>query len=316
MKASQIPVIDIAELGNRKTQAAVNDACREWGFFQVVNHGLEPGVIAALQNEMSLFFAQPTNVKREISRTTDNPWGFFDQELTKNTPDWKEIFDYGPMDDAKQPQWPQSLPGFKPAVLAYYTACENLAFRLLEIIAANLGMPTDYLNRDFKPNHTSFLRMNYYPVCPTPEFPAGLDKPSYGHLGINHHTDAGAVTVLLQDDQAGLEVYRGKQWHLVETRSDALVINIGDIVQVWSNDQYHAPLHRVRANAKAERFSVPFFFNPAYQSDYAPLPTMVDNKQPARYRAINWGEFRALRAGGDYADSGEEVQISHYRTTQ
>ncbi|MCH8960294.1 MAG: pantetheine-phosphate adenylyltransferase [Bacteroidetes bacterium] len=164
-------------------------------------------------------------------------------------------------------------------------------------------MPADYLNRDFKPSHTSFLRMNYYPVCPTPEFPAGLDKPSSGHLGINHHTDAGAVTVLLQDDQAGLEVYRGKQWHLVETRSDALVINIGDIVQVWSNDLYHAPLHRVRANAKAERFSVPFFFNPAYQSDYAPLPTMVDSKQPARYRAINWGKFRALRAGGDYADS-------------
>ena len=244
MKPSQIPVIDITELGNRKTQAAVNDACREWGFFQVVNHGLEPGVIAALQNEMSLFFAQPTTVKREISRTTDNPWGFFDQELTKNTRDWKEVFDYGPMDDVKQPQWPQSLPGFKPAVLAYYSACEKLAFPMLEIIAANLGMPADYLNREFKPSHTSFLRMNYYPVCPTPEFPAGLDKPSYGHLGINHHTDAGAVTVLLQDDQAGLEVYRGKQWHLVETRSDALVINIGDIVQVWSNDLYHAALDR------------------------------------------------------------------------
>ena len=118
MKPSQIPVIDIAELGNRKTQAAVNDACREWGFFQVVNHGLEPGVIAALQKEMSLFFAQPTKVKREISRTTDNPWGFYDQELTKNTLDWKEVFDYGPMDDAKHTQWPQSLPGFMPAVPA------------------------------------------------------------------------------------------------------------------------------------------------------------------------------------------------------
>jgi isopenicillin N synthase-like dioxygenase len=133
-----------------------------------------------------------------------------------------------------------------------------------------------------------------------------------GYLGINHHTDAGALTLLLQDEQPGLEVFHDGAWKLVEPLPDALVVNIGDIVQVWSNDQYRAPLHRVLANADAERFSVPFFFNPAYSTVYAPLPSTVDTQRPPRYRPINWGEFRAHRAAGDYADAGEYHQISHY----
>jgi len=185
--------------------------------------------------------------------------------------------------------------------------------RLIGAISVNLGMPRDYLNRYFRPAHSSFLRLNYYPVCPAPERPVDVRTPRAGHLGVNHHTDAGALTLLLQDEQPGLEVFRAGQWHLVAPRADALVINIGDIVQVWSNDQYRAALHRVLANSTAERFSAPCFLNPDYRAHYAPLPTTVTPENPAQYRPINWGEFRARRAAGDYADHGEEVQIDHYR---
>ena len=89
-------------------------------------------------------------------------------------------------------------------------------------------------------------------------------------------------------------------------------MNIGDIVQVWSNDRYTAALHRGLVSADAERFSAPFFFNPAYSTEYAPLPSTVDAQHPPRYRPINWGEFRARRAAGDYADHGEYHSISHY----
>jgi len=254
--------------------------------------------------------------KQTISRTQDNPWGFFDRELTKNTRDWKQVFDYGPGDGPMMPQWPQALPGFGPAVRAFYSACESLAFRLLAALSINLGMCADHLARGFRPLHTSFLRLNYYPVCPVPARPAGVCTPTTGHLGVNHHTDAGALTLLLQDEQPGLEVFRAGRWHLVEPRGDALVVNIGDIVQVWSNDRYRAALHRVTANAGAERFSAPFFLNPAYETSYAPLPTMVDAQRPARYHTINWGEFRARRVAGDYADYGEEVQIDHYQVNE
>lgn len=309
---TNIPVIDIERLHDASTLTALDSACRDWGFFQVCNHGIDGALIERLQAEMRAFFGQPQAVKREIRRTPENSWGFYDQELTKNTRDWKEIFDYGPAAGAKVPQWPEAMPDFRSTILDYYAASEALAFRLLIAIAVNLGVKSNSLIAGFVPQHSSFLRLNYYPPCPEPERPGDVSTPKKGHLGLNHHTDAGALTLLLQDDVAGLEVYREGEWHLVEPRRDALVINIGDIVQVWSNDRYQAALHRVLANSNAERFSVPFFFCPAYSTDYAPLPTTVDTKSPAHYRAINWGEFYNLRAAGDYADYGEEVQISHY----
>jgi len=310
--SQNIPVIDIAHLRDPETLAALDTACREWGFFQVVNHGIDQRTIDAVLEQSREFFYQPSAVKGAIARTAENSWGFNDKELTKNTRDWKEIFDVGPAEGGKVPQWPEAMPEFRAGVLDYYAACEALAFRLLIAIAANFRVPSNCLLAGFLPRHSSFLRLNYYPRCPEPERPESIGTPGHGHLGLNHHTDAGALTLLLQDQQAGLEVFHDGAWNLVEPRRDALVVNIGDIVQVWSNDRYQAALHRVLANSEAERFSVPFFFCPSYQADYAPLPTMVDRSAPARYRAINWGEFYALRAAGDYADYGEEVQISHY----
>ncbi len=308
-----VPVISIARLEAADTLAALDAACRDWGFFQVVDHGVPTAVTTRLLHAMRAFFAQPAADKRRIQRTADNPWGFYDQELTKNTRDWKEIYDYGPADGGHlRPQWPAGMPAFRSAVRDFYDAGEALAFRLLAALSTNLGMPPGHLAAGFAPAHSSFLRLNCYPVCPAPERPEGLAPARRGHLGINHHTDAGALTVLLQDDQPGLEVFRQGGWHLVEPRADALVINIGDIVQVWSNDRYRASLHRVLAHPERERFSAPFFLNPAYTTDYAPLPGTVDAGHPARYRPINWGEFRRGRAAGDYADVGHEIQISDF----
>ncbi|MGD8341781.1 MAG: 2OG-Fe(II) oxygenase family protein [Gammaproteobacteria bacterium] len=313
MSIQNIPVIDIAKLRDPRTLESLDRACRDWGFFQVVNHGIETACIDAVMREARRFFSQPLERKREISRTAENPWGFYDRELTKNTRDWKQIFDYGPGEsDTRCAQWPESLPEFRTSVLDYYAACEALAFRLLIALSVNLKVTSTCLLQGFVPEHSSFLRLNYYPPCPEPERPEDVATPKTGHLGLNHHTDAGALTLLLQDQQAGLEVYRAGEWHLVEPRDGAIVVNVGDIVQVWSNDRYRAALHRVLANADAERYSVPFFFSPAYTTNYAPLPTMVGDETPAQYRNINWGDFYGKRSAGDYADLGEEVQISHY----
>jgi isopenicillin N synthase-like dioxygenase len=86
---------------------------------------------------------------------------------------------------------------------------------------------------------------------------------------------------------------------------------VGDVIQVWSNDRYHSPLRRVCCQRGATRMSIPFFFNPKDSFSYAPLEG--SSAEPARYRPINFGEFRRRRASGDYADLGEEVQIDQYR---
>lgn len=313
MSPMSIPVIDVSDPERPETCRAIDAACRDWGFFQAVGHGVEPRLVATLQRQMRAFFAQPADEKRKILRTAENPWGFYDRELTRHTPDWKQIYDVGPPEGGViVPQWPKGLPAFKPAIEQFYEESNELALRILGAIAVSLGVPARSLDGYFRPAHTCFLRLNYYPKCPTPERPGDCSVARVGHLGVNQHTDAGAVTVLLQDEQPGLEVFHDGAWHVVEPRADALVINIGDIVQVWSNDQYRAALHRAFVQAEAERFSVAFFLNPPYSADYAPLPSVIDPAHPARYRPINWGEFRARRTAGDYAHAGEYAQISQY----
>jgi len=304
-----VPVIDIDRLDQADTLAAIDHACREWGFFQVVGHGVGDDLAAEIMNEGRRFFAMPREHKLELERTERNPWGYFDRELTKNEVDWKQVFDVGPCDKAAGivAQWPSWTPSFQSSVLKYYDAAETLAFALLAAIERNLGAPSGDLSCDFTPRHTSFLRLNYYPPH------AGAPTAPTDLMGVNEHTDAGVLTVLLQDDQAGLEGFRNDGWHLVEPRRDALVINIGDILQVWSNDQYQAALHRVVTNTTDDRISVPFFLSPSYGTNYAPLPSTVDAAHPARYRPINWGEFRSARTAGDFADLGEEIQITHFR---
>jgi len=304
-----LPVIDVGRFAGTGWYPALDAACRTWGCFQIVNHGVPADVLDATLQAMRRFFALSEAAKRRIERTRDNAWGFFDRELTKNVRDWKEIFDVGPEADdgpmaGSRPQWPDGLPGFREAVEGFYEAADDVAARVLEGISSNLGMAPDFLGAGFAPDHTSFLRLNYYPVCTAPD----------AHLGISHHTDAGALTVLLADAEPGLQFLHESVWHTVEPLPGALTINIGDIVQVWSNDRYTAPVHRVLASATAERYSAPFFYNPSYRADYAPLPGVIDTQHPARYRPINWGEFRAGRAAGDYANYGEEIQISHFRT--
>jgi len=312
MDYSALPAINYATLHQADTLRTLDSACRNWGAFQLVGHPLSQPLQTSLSESMSSFFHLPQADKKQIERSEANPWGFYDQELTRQSPDWKEVYDYGLAEGAAmKPQWPAQVPNFKSAISSYYQACETVAFELLTAIAGNLGAPAEQMHKCFRPQHSSFVRLNYYPLCAQPAAPCGDEAASEGFLGVNPHTDAGALTLLLQDQQAGLEVYREQQWHAVA--ADSLVVNLGDILQVWSNDRYRAPLHRVRANSEAERFSAPFFFNPSYDTQYRPLPATVDHKHPAHYNAIEWGEFRRQRATGDYANHGQEIQISQFR---
>ncbi len=316
---THIPVIDIRRLDDDAgALRQVHEACRDWGFFQIVGHRVPADLLTATHAAMRAFFQLPIEAKRAIERTATNSWGFYDRELTKNTRDWKQIFDVGPDETDGRlagsfAQWPAEPPEFRRTIEAFYAACEALSYRMLNAISRCLQMPASHLDETFGPDHSSFLRLNYYPIC---DAPAAPDTPlgGAGNFGINHHTDSGAITILLQDEQPGLQVYRRGTWTLVEPNPDALVVNIGDVVQVWSNDRYPAALHRVIASHATDRYSAPFFFNPAPHATYAPLPSVLSESEPARYRPINWGEFRASRTAGDYADYGDEIQISHYRT--
>lgn len=306
-----IPTLSLARLEEPDTLDELDRACREPGIFHLLDHGFDEARLDSVLHEMRRFFALPIADKRKIERTAENPWGWYDRELTKNVRDWKEILDIGARDGAHEPQWPSGLPGFREIVEEFARTCESIARRIVAAIARNLDADPASLTREFE-RSTSFLRLNHYPPCANPAPPDSPTVPRVGRLGIGHHTDAGAVTVLLQDDRPGLQYECGGRWHDALPRRGALLVNLGDIVQVWSNDRYRAPLHRVLAHASHERYSAPYFYNPSYATTYAPLPSVCRDERP-RYRPIRWGEFRSGRAAGDYADLGEEIQIAHFR---
>ena len=289
----------------------LDEACRKWGFFELVNHPISEALCHEMLAAMSHFFSLPKATKLSCERSESNHWGYYDRELTKNVQDWKELYDVGPQRGPCIPQWPEGEAGFRATTEAFYAGCESTALALVGSIARALGEAPQVLLDGFR-EHSSYLRLNFYPLCDNPapgDTPTGEHR---GHLGISHHSDAGAVTILLQDGQPGLQVERDGTWHDISASPGAILVNIGDVVQVWSNDRYIAPVHRVLANEAELRYSAPFFLNPSFDASYAPVESITQREAPL-YRAIAWQEFREGRARGDYADYGHEVQISDYR---
>lgn len=326
-----IPEIDISPLrgpGGGKAAAvdAIAEACGRWGFFQAVGDGIPAGLMGRVWRQARQFFALPHEEKLAISRTKENPHGYYDRELTKNARDLKEVFDYGSVPHPELPadhpenrlavdghnRWPASLPEFQPTMIEHYRACEALAFTLMEAFCLGLGAPRDRLARHFEGGHASFARLNHYPLDDPLEEEHAAGAASLGDLALHHHTDAGLLTVLMQDREGGLQILAGDEWIDIEPIDGALVVNVGDMMQVWSNDRYRSALHRVLHREKRERYSVPFFFNPSYDADCAPLDELTRDEGP-HYRPVNWGTFRQLRTDGDYADLGPEVQLDDYR---
>jgi len=303
--AGQVPVIDF-QSPRVQLREDLAWACANWGIFHIVNHPISAALTVGVADASAAFFAQPLGAKQALSRTLENPWGYYDRELTKNLRDRKEIFDVGP--DFTVP-WPAHPGNFRTAVEAFSIACYELGLTLLEQLGDILGNQGDTLRAAFEPRHSSFTRLNYYPVA---DALANSDAKPAGPLGISRHTDAGGLTLLLQDEVSGLQAYHNG-WRDVAPVPGALTVNLGDMLQVWSNDRFRAPLHRVRASVDRDRYSIAFFMNPARECVVEPLlPPVVTSARP-HYRAVPWSEFRDLRAQGDYGDYGEEVQIAHYR---
>ncbi|MEC4674800.1 MAG: 2-oxoglutarate and iron-dependent oxygenase domain-containing protein, partial [Nitrospirota bacterium] len=171
-----IPIIDIAPLKRRNGQRKdtidqIREACRDWGFFHITGHDLSADLISRVWWETKRFFAFPFQTKKTVERSKDHARGWFNRELTKNIRDMKEVFDFGGIphpelldnDPANWTrdgwnQWPKPslCPAFKATMWEYFTACERVAFTLLEAVGESLSVPGDCITRDFQNNHTSF----------------------------------------------------------------------------------------------------------------------------------------------------------------
>ncbi|OAY29432.1 protein DMR6-LIKE OXYGENASE 2 [Manihot esculenta] len=322
----EIPVIDLSASSPSDSQELVSkigEACKNYGFFQVINHGVPLELRQKTEKVAKEFFDQSMEEKRKVKRNEVDPMGYYDSEHTKNVRDWKEVFDYLVLDPTLIPasadpddkelrtltnQWPEYPFEFREQCQGYTKQVEKLAFKLLELISMSLGLPADRLNGYFK-DQISFARLNHYPPCPSPHLA----------LGVGRHKDGGALTVLAQDEVGGLEIARRSdgEWIPVKPIPDAFIINIGNCMQVWSNDLYWSAEHRVVVNSEKERFSMPFFFFPSHYVQIKPLEELVNEQNPPKYKEFNWGKFFASRNRSDYKQQEvENVQIDHYKASE
>ncbi|XP_057966528.1 jasmonate-induced oxygenase 2-like [Malania oleifera] len=330
IEAGGIPLIDLSAanspdaLSNPSAIAGlvaeIGEACENWGFFQVINHGVPAEIRERIENAAREFFAQPAEEKRKVRKDERRALGYCATEHTKNVRDWKEVFDFiskvptvipasHEADDRELKelvnQWPEYPPDLRDVCEEYGGEMEKLAFKLLGLISLSLGLPADRLNGFFE-DHTAFMRLNHYPPCQAPHLA----------LGIGRHKDSGALTVLAQDDVGGLEVKRKADgvWVFAKPTPDAYIINVGDIVQVWSNDRYESVEHRVKVNPDRERFSIPYFLNPSQHVNVQPLKELTSEENPAKYEEYNWGKFFANRKRSNSKKLNvENIQIYHFK---
>jgi len=182
-------------------------------------------------------------------------------------PDYKEIFDTGPHQKIKDEfkeltyysknLWPEQLPFFEKKINEYYDLCTQVGMNVISFIEHSLKLSKNFFSDKFD-YPMSLLRCNYYPPRKSM-----LSNKDYG---IAPHTDYGCLTILLTDNNPGLEIKNpSDEWELVLPKEEEIIVNFGDMIEFWSNKKIKATSHRVFGNSD-ERFSVPFFFNPQYDT--------------------------------------------------
>ncbi|KAJ4981482.1 hypothetical protein NE237_032319 [Protea cynaroides] len=289
----KIPVIDLNRLNG--SNEADKEECKreiarasiEWGFFQIVNHGIPQEVWQRMQLEQVNLFRQSFEKKAGKGKGENLPglsgnsyrWGTPTAKCLKQF-SWSEAFHISLTDVFTSGQ-PNSFSGGRIYSVRCLTIAEfaaivsSLAHLIAEILAENLGLKSLFFKENCLPN-TSYLRMNRYPPCPLPGKVFGLTP----------HTDTDFLTIVYQDQVGGLQLVKDGRWVTVKPNPEALIINIGDLFQAWSNDVYMSVKHRVMTNGQVERFSVAYFLCPSYD-------TMIQSdKEPQVYRKFSYREYK------------------------
>jgi len=316
----QVPTIDLkAAEHDLEVLEPLDAACRDHGFFLLKNHGMDQA-IDDMWSASENFFSGPSELKRAVMRTDDIPLGYFDRELTKRKRDLKEVFDYMQprADGSDVNQWPKQSDAFYEALNQFFVEASAVAERTLNLVyraligdsAARSGLPEG-------DPRTSTVRLNYYPVSDPLSVDEQAQTRSLGDMALHHHTDPGVITLLLQDMTGGLQTHsRSEGWIDVPPEAGTIVVNLGDALQVWTNDVYRAAVHRVQPmrsiGSETGRFSTPFFFNPKRDAMLEPL-TALSSDTPV-YRSFTWREYIKGRVDDNFADLGEDdIQIDRFK---
>ncbi|WJX71316.1 hypothetical protein P8452_55322 [Trifolium repens] len=279
-----IPIIDFTNWDDPKVQDSIFSAATIWGFFQIVNHGIPINVLDDLKASVHRFFELPVEVKKSVKENSPPEVVRLATSFSPHAESVLEWKDYLQLVYASEEKihtyWPAVC---KDEALEYMKYAEVFIKKLLHVLLKKLNVKELDKEREQTLMGAMILGFNYYPACPEPELVAGVCP----------HSDISSITVLLQDDIGGLYV-RGKDgdsWINIPPVNGALVINIGDVLQIMSNGRYKSIEHRVVANRNKTRISMPIFVNPAPDSVIGPLPEILENGDEPQYKQIVFSDY-------------------------
>jgi len=307
-----IPVIDVSPLWNGSARAVkevaqqITNASTEVGFFYVRGHNVDRDLMSAVYFAAKYFFCLPAETKQAIKVNSAHrgyvPFAQTTQPGRKHS-DLKESFNFAYPFSPEDPemsagrtliglnQWPIGEPRWRALLEAYYAAIFELGQRILQGFAVALDLPAEFFREVYRKPLVRARLLHYPPQPPDNEGQSAAE-----------HTDYGAITILWQDEIGGLQVRnRAGKWIDAPPIEDTFVINIGDMLQRWSNDLFVSTPHRVLNTSGHDRYSIPVFYDPDYDTVVECLPHCATPESPAKHPPIIAGDYITARYDSSYA---------------
>ncbi|KAF7840671.1 pyruvate, phosphate dikinase regulatory protein 1, chloroplastic [Senna tora] len=300
----ELPVIDLSRLtggAREECKREIARASEEWGFFQVVKHGISSEILRKLREEQEKVFKQPFDKKVKDDNFFNNfsagtyRWGTPSATSIRQL-SWSEAF-HIPLThilSSPTPIGSSHTDTDTATTQQFASTVSNLAQTLASILAENMGHKSTFFEENCLPS-TCYLRLNRYPPCP---------MASQVH-GLMPHTDSDFLTILHQDQVGGLQLVKDGKWIAVKPNPHALIINIGDLFQAWSNGVYKSVEHRVMTNPRVERFSTAYFFCPSND-------TVIESCiEPPMYRKFSFMQYRQ-QVRQDVQNLGSKIGLPRF----
>ncbi|XP_006351971.1 1-aminocyclopropane-1-carboxylate oxidase 2 [Solanum tuberosum] len=273
------PIINLEKLNGAEraaTMEKINDACENWGFFELVNHGIPHEVMDTVEKLTKGHYKKcmEQRFKELVAKK-----GLEGVEVEVTDMDWESTFFLRHLPSSNISEIPDLDDVYREVMRDFAKRLEKLAEELLDLLCENLGLEKSYLKNTFYgskgPNFGT--KVSNYPPCPKPDLIKGLRA----------HTDAGGIILLFQDDKvSGLQLLKDGQWIDVPPMRHSIVVNLGDQLEVITNGKYKSVMHRVIAQKDGTRMSLASFYNPGNDALIYPAPALVDKETEAHNKQV------------------------------
>ncbi|KAK7359521.1 hypothetical protein VNO77_01482 [Canavalia gladiata] len=285
----EIPVIDLSKLLSQDLKGSelekLHHASKEWGFFQLINHGVSNYLMESMKRGVEKLFNLGMEEKKKFGQREGDIEGYGQMFVVSDEQklEWADVFYILtlPSQMRKQHLFSNLPLPFRDDLETYSLELKNLAIQMVDLMAETLDVDSKEMRELFGEGAQS-MRMNYYPPCPQPELV----------MGLNPHSDAGGLTILLQANELeGLQIKKDGLWIPIKPLPNAFIINIGDMLEMMTNGIYRSIEHRATVNSDKERLSIATFYGPSRDRSFGPATSLITAKNPAVFKTIGVKEF-------------------------